>query len=85
MSENDQIVALLTRIEENQHKALELHQRHLGLAQAHLDRSNQTIQESLELQRTAVARQSQVTKFVTPVVAVLLLLLGYLLVKWHVL
>lgn len=51
MNENDQILSLLTRIEGNQRKALETQEKHLALAQAQLDRSNQTIQESMELQR----------------------------------
>ena len=84
MTENDGITELLTRIEENQRKALEAQQQHLQIAQAQLDRSNKTIQESIELQRVAVARQAIVTKFVIPVIIVLLALLGYLLVKWRV-
>jgi hypothetical protein len=37
MNENDQIIALLTRIDENQRKALETQEKHLALAQAQLD------------------------------------------------
>lgn len=85
MNQDERIVELLTRLEENQRKALEIQQQQLGIAQAQLDRSNRTIQESLELQRTAVARQSQITRFVVPLIGVLLLLLGYLLFKWHIL
>jgi hypothetical protein len=58
MNENDQIIALLTRVEENQRKALETQEKHLALAQAQLDRSNRTIQESIELQRSSAARQT---------------------------
>jgi hypothetical protein len=76
---------LLGRIEENQRNALEAQQQHLQIAQAQLDRSNKTIQESIELQRTAVARQGQITKIVLPLVAVLLALLAYLLIKYRVL
>ena len=57
MSDNDQIISLLTRMEENQRKTLETQERHLALAQAQLERSNRTIQESIELQRTSVARR----------------------------
>jgi formate dehydrogenase maturation protein FdhE len=85
MSNDDRILELLGRIEENQRKALEAQQQHLHIAQAQLDRSNKTIQESIELQRTAVARQGQVTKIVLPLIAVLLALLGYLLIKYRVL
>jgi hypothetical protein len=85
MSNDDRILQLLGRIEENQRKALETQQEHLQIAQAQLDRSNKTIQESIELQRTAVARQGQVTKIVLPLIAVLLALLAYLLIKYRVL
>jgi len=85
MNENEQMISLLTRIEENQRKALEAQEKHLAVAQAQLDRSNQTIQESIELQRTAVARQKQALWVVLPLVGVLLLLLVYLLIRYRVL
>lgn len=81
----DQILEALARIEENQRKALEAQQQHLQIAQAQLERSNKTIQESIELQRTAVARQGQVTKIVLPLVAILLALLAYMLLRYRVL
>ena len=84
MSENDQIISLLTRIDENQRKALETQENHLALAQAQLDRSNRTIQESLELQRSSVARQTQAIRIILPLVGVLVVLLGYLLFKYHI-
>ena len=83
MTENERTIELLARIDENQRKALEMQQQHLQIAQAQLDRSNKTIQESLELQRVAVSRQAQITRFVVPLILGLLALLGYLLVKWH--
>jgi hypothetical protein len=85
MSENGQVISLLTRIEENQRTALDVQQRQLELTQAQLERSNQSVRESLELQRVAVSRQSQITKLVLPLIGVLLLLLAYLLVKWRIL
>ena len=85
MSTEDRVLELLARIEENQRKGLEAQQQHLQIAQAQLDRSNKTIQESIELQRTAVARQGLVTRIVLPLIAVLLALLAYLLLKYRVL
>ena len=85
MNDNDRIIEFLTRIEANQQKAIEAQERHLQIAQAQLDRSNKSIQESLELQRVAVLRQSQVMKFILPLVAVMLVLLGYLLLKYQIL
>jgi hypothetical protein len=79
------IIELLERIEQNQLKALQAQEKHLAVAQAQLERSNQSIQESLVLQRVAVARQAQVRNIALPLIVVLMLLLGYLLVKWRVL
>jgi len=84
MSDSDRIIELLARIEENQRKALEAQERHVQIAQAQLDRSNTTIQESLQLQRVSVSRQMQALKFILPLIALLLALLGYLLVKYRV-
>ena len=84
MSDNDRVIELLARIEENQRKALEAQERHVQIAQAQLDRSNTTIQESLQLQRVSVSRQVQALKFILPLIALLLALLGYLLVKYRV-
>lgn len=85
MNEDERIVSLLASIEENQRKALEAQEKHLALAQAQLERSSQTIQESVKLQRTAVARQKQALWVVFPLVGVLLFLLMYLLLKYRVL
>jgi hypothetical protein len=84
MKEDDRIIELLVRIEENQRRGLEAQQQHLQIAQAQLERSNKSIQESIGLQRAAVSRQAQITKIVIPLIAALVALLGYLLVRWHI-
>jgi len=85
MSDSDRIVEILTRMEENQRRALEAQQEHLRIAHAQLERSNTTIQESIELQRVAVARQARVTRLVLPLIGVLVVLLVYLVIKWRIL
>ena len=85
MSENERIIELLTRMEDNQRKALEAHNRHVQIAQAQLDRSNTTIQESIELQRIALTRQARIFRFMLPLAGVLLILLVYLTIKWRIL
>jgi hypothetical protein len=79
----EEIIEQLKRIEQNQLKALEAQEKHLALAQAQLERSNQSIKESLDLQRVAVARQTQVRNIALPLIIVLMLLIGYLLIKWR--
>ena len=84
MEQHAEIIELLKRIEQNQEKALQAQEKHLALAQAQLERSNQSINESIDLQRVAVARQTQVRNIALPLILILLLLLGYLLIKWRV-
>jgi hypothetical protein len=84
MERHDQIIELLKRIEQNQERALQTQEKHLALAQAQLERSNKSIGESIELQRVSVKRQAEVRNIALPLILVLLLLLGYLLVKWRV-
>ncbi len=85
MSDNDQIISLLTRMEDNQRKALEAQEKHLAIAQAQMDRSNQQIRESIEMQRTSLSRQKQALVVILPLVGVLLVLLVYLLFRYRVL
>ena len=51
-----EIVELLRRIESNQRDALAAQREHLAVARAQFERSERTINESVELQRVAVAR-----------------------------
>ena len=83
MDSRDEIIEQLKRIEQNQLKALEAQEKHLALAQAQLERSNQSIRESLDLQRVAVARQTQMRNIALPLIVVLMLLIAYLLIKWR--
>jgi hypothetical protein len=85
MSDSERVIDLLTRIEENQRKGLEAQQQHVQIAQAMLDRSNTTIQESIELQRIAVARQAKIGRIVLPLIGLLVALLVYLIIKWRIL
>jgi hypothetical protein len=85
MGEHDQVIGLLKRIEENQIKALQAQEQQIAFAKAQLERSDKAIAESLTLQRVSVARQTQIRNIALPLILVLLLLLGYLLIKWRML
>jgi len=85
MTPQDEIVEALRRIEANQRKALEAQQQHVELARSQMERSEQRLQESVQLQKLAVARQSQALKLALPSIIVLMGLLVYLLVKWRIL
>jgi hypothetical protein len=79
-----EIIEILKRIEKNQQMALQTQEKHLALAQAQLERTNERVNESIELQRLSVTRQAQVRNFVFPILALALALLVYLLFKGRV-
>ena len=87
MTEQDgrEMVELLRRIDSNQRQALAAQQEYLALARAQFERSERTINESVALQRTAVARQTQIRNVALPVVGLLVVLLVWLLFKWRIL
>jgi hypothetical protein len=87
MTEQDgrEMVDLLRRIDSNQRQALAAQQEYLALARAQFERSERTINESVALQRTAVARQTQIRNVALPVVGLLVVLLVWLLFKWRIL
>ena len=80
-----EMVELLRRIEANQQQALATQREQLALVRAQYERSERTIQESVELQKLAVARQAQVRNLALPLIGVLMVLLVWLLVRWRVL
>ena len=80
-----EMIELLRRIEANQREALTAQQEHLALARAQFERSERTINESVELQRVAVARQSQIRNLTLPIVGLLVVLLVWLLFRWRML
>ena len=79
----DELAELLRQIQRNQEKALLAHEKQLALTQSELERSQQRIKESVELQRLAVDRQAQVRNIVLPLIVLLLFLIGYLIVKYR--
>jgi hypothetical protein len=83
-SERD-VVELLRRIEANQQQVLAAQREQLALVRAQFERSDRTISESVELQRVAVARQSQIRNVALPLVLGLVVLLVYLLFRWRML
>ena len=80
-----EMIDLLRRIEANQREAIAAQQEHLALARAQFERSERTINESVELQRVAVARQSQIRNLTLPIVGLLVVLLVWLLFRWRML
>jgi len=82
MTDNDDSLAILRRIEQNQLRALELQAEQLALVKAQMERSESRVQESIALQKVANSRQARALNFVIPVVVLALAYLGYLMFRY---
>ena len=82
MSEYDEALAILKRMEQNQLKSLEMQAEHMAHFKANLERTEARVQESIALQKVAVARQAKVVNLVLPIIVAALLYVGYLLLKY---
>lgn len=79
MTDTNEVVAVLKRMEQAQQRALELQAEQLALARTQMERTEARIQESLALQRTAVGRQTKALVLLVPIIVVALLVVSYLL------
>jgi t-SNARE complex subunit (syntaxin) len=84
MTHDHELLELLHRIEANQRKALEAQTEHLQLAQAQYAKSEAMVEESLRVQRTAVARQQRLALLVLPIILFLIVLVVWIAVKWRI-
>lgn len=67
-TETEEPLALLRRIHDNQVKALELQAEQLALAKAQMQRAEARVEESIALQKIAVARQSKALRILLPLI-----------------
>ena len=82
MVERQEIVALLEQIRDNQRLALARQEEHLEVARQQLERSRTQVEESIRLQRAAVARVKQITRIALPALALCLGLIVYLIARY---
>ena len=82
MAADEEALAILRRIEQNQLRALELQAEQLALVKAQTERTEARVQESIGLQKVANARQARALNLVFPVIVLALVYLGYLIVKY---
>lgn len=85
MSREDEIVQLLTDIRDGQRDALSRQQEQLELARVEADRMRRIAEESVSLQRSAIDRVKRISRFVVPIIIVLIALLVWLIVKYRIL
>ena len=82
MSDHEEIVSLLKEIRDNQRSALERQLQHLELAREQIERSRTQVQQSIELQQAAISRVKQISRIALPGIAVCVVLIVYLLIKY---
>ena len=78
MSDHEEALVLLKRMEQNQLRALEMQAEQIALVRAQMERTEARVQESIALQKLAVSRQAKSLLALLPLFAVLLYV-GYLL------
>lgn len=84
MSEDQQREALeiLREIRDRQREAVELLKAQRALVEEQLQKSRDSVQESIGLQRTALARQRQVTLIAVPGIVACLAAIAYLVIRY---
>jgi hypothetical protein len=79
MSEYEEGLAALKRIEQNQLKSLEIQAEQLVVVKAQMERTEARVQESIALQKVALTAQRRALNIALPVILVALAYVGYLL------
>jgi hypothetical protein len=82
VSEREDIVALVKEIRDNQRLALARQEEHLEVARQQLERSRSQVEESIQLQRAAVARVKGITRVALPGIALCVALILYLMIRY---
>jgi len=81
MSEYEEALSVLKRMELHQLQALQMQAEQLALVKAQMERTESKVQESIGLQRVANNRQARVIYVALPILFVALLYVLYLLFK----
>jgi len=79
MDEHQAGLELLRRIEENQLKALAMQAEQITLIKTQIAQTEARVQESIELQKVAVARQAKALYFLVPIILVVVVYFVYLI------
>ena len=81
MSEYEEAFVVLRRMEQNQLKSIEMQAEQLALVKAQMERTEVRVQESIALQKFAVAGQRRALNIALPVTLAALVYVGYVLFK----
>lgn len=82
MTDSPEIRDLLIEIRDNQRLSLQRQEEHLAIAREQIERSRNQVQESIDLQRQAVARVKRISRIAIPGIVLCIALIVYLLVRY---
>lgn len=82
MSDYEEAVAILKRMEQNQQKALDMQAEQLAMFRAQMERTEARVQESIAIQKATVSRYAKLTNFLVPVILAVLVFVCYLAFKY---
>lgn len=82
MTEKHDVRNLLVEIRDNQRELLERQNDHVEIARQQLERSNSQVEESIQLQREAVARARSIGRIAVPGIVLCLALILYLVTRY---
>lgn len=81
MSDYDEALAILKRMEQNQTRSIEMQVEQLALVKDQMARTEATVQQSIALQKQAVAKQTKALNLVLPILLGALLYVAYLIFR----
>lgn len=81
MTEHEEALSLLRQIERNQQRGLEMQAEQMALVRDQMERTEARVQESIALQKVAVAKQSKALNVLMPIIVVALVYVGYLMFR----
>jgi hypothetical protein len=82
MSDSEEIRRLLVEIRDNQRLSLQRQEEHLEIARQQIERSRGQVQESIELQKLAMAKAKTVARIAVPGILICMGLIVYLIVRY---
>ena len=78
----DEIKTILAEIRDNQKASLEKQSQHLAIAERQLERANTQVEESLKLQREAIAKQRSIARIAFPAILLCIALILYIFIRY---
>lgn len=81
MSDYDEALSILKRMEQNQTRSIEMQAEQLALVKDQMARTEATVQQSIALQKQAVAKQTKALNLVLPILLGALLYVAYLIFR----